>query len=613
MKLFRAAATLFFLFVCTHTSAQWQVPNHATPNGRGAGAIGFGHTGPCSAGIPLVGAGTTADPTCGPLNFGATGSVKGNLPISSFNGGINASASTFWNGAGAWIPINLPLTPDLFGAVCNGTTDDAVALQAWLNSLRDGGVGSFTQSQSLLGCATSVPLLLQPSTNNGPVQGPQILGSVKLIGLTGLGGSATAISSGTNLTLSSVAGTVHLGDTLSGGSAANNTHIISQTSGPTGGNGVYVTDQAAGIASSASIAIVSDLLRIWNPTAVTTSQNFYYPVFSTLDLSVPSSSVANCLSVRGYWGSVGKIFGSPCHVGDVVQFPGYSRLGISDQYESNPWLGDVTGINASGYVINNLIGLGATPRANNVRGTVSGSFASGLGGINATGSESISGSIAYTGSGWAVTINQPPAGGGVTVTSPHEVFMQGAGDIDCAQNGIWVAALSFGTITGHRMNLEPPNSFCGPVQWPLTAYAFGGGGGLVTGVVVKPYITIRPSYIIANGTIFDFKNDANITNLTVDATISDQTGTLAGAAFSSLYKNINASAAIRIIQNGNVIYDTITISVFSALPTCNSATSLGVRRIISDSNSTTYNAAAAGGGSSTIPVYCAGSSGWRVG
>jgi hypothetical protein len=45
--------------------AQWQVPNHAVPVGRGAGATGFKWVGPCLAGVPLVGAGVSADPTCG--------------------------------------------------------------------------------------------------------------------------------------------------------------------------------------------------------------------------------------------------------------------------------------------------------------------------------------------------------------------------------------------------------------------------------------------------------------------------------------------------------------------------------------------------------------------
>lgn len=64
--------------------------------------------------------------------------------------------------------------------------------------------------------------------------------------------SFTATGSGTNLTTSSVTGTIRVNDFLAGTGVAAGTRIISQTSGTTGGAGVYVTSVAT-TSSAASL------------------------------------------------------------------------------------------------------------------------------------------------------------------------------------------------------------------------------------------------------------------------------------------------------------------------------------------------------------------------
>jgi len=620
MNFSRIAAVVAALCTVAPAFAQFQTPNHSVPIGRGGGAQGFNNAAPGAAGLPLKSNGASADPSFGVLGTNAMPTFTGDAGSGGTAGLVpappagSAASSYVLNAGGTWAPplASIKLPSD-FGAVCDGVTDDAVPLQNWLNSLRDGGTGMFTNTQAASGCATSVPLLLQASTNVGPVIGPRFIGTLKLTGLAGLGATATGTGSGTNLTLSAVTGTVNIGDTVTGTGINANTHIISQISGAPKGAGVYQTDFAT-TAAAAAVIVTSDLLRIWNPTAVSTSQNFYYPVFDTLVLSVPNgASFANCLSVRGYWGSITKVQGNTCHGGDLMQFPNWiGPGGIPDEYESTPYIGDLTCIACSGYVLNNMIGIGASPRIGGVRGTVSNTITTGLGAIRATGDENQVGAIAYTGTGWALTVSAPPAGGGSIQTAAHEVFTQGAGDIDCAQNGVWIAAAEFATISGHRMNIEPAN-LCGTgfPQWPITAYSIGGGGQRVLGVQINPYITIRPSVSLASSTLFDFNNDANISNVTVNSVISDQTGTLAGAAFSTIYKNINAVATLRIIQNGVVLYDTINSVTFSQLPTCGSNTT-GVRMFVRDSTVSTFGSAIAGSGANKVPAYCNGTS-WLVG
>lgn len=64
MNLFRIVAlAVAFLTAVQPAAAQWQVPNHSVPLGRGAGATGFGSAAPGTAGQVLVSGGPAADPS----------------------------------------------------------------------------------------------------------------------------------------------------------------------------------------------------------------------------------------------------------------------------------------------------------------------------------------------------------------------------------------------------------------------------------------------------------------------------------------------------------------------------------------------------------------------
>lgn len=111
MKVLRVAAAAFFLS-CVPALAQWQVPNYSVPVGRGGGT-GFKSVGPCLTGVPIVGAGVSADPACGSItapnvNYTAPGTGGATVTQQAYNQRVLYSSD--------------------YGAVCNNTGNDATAL-----------------------------------------------------------------------------------------------------------------------------------------------------------------------------------------------------------------------------------------------------------------------------------------------------------------------------------------------------------------------------------------------------------------------------------------------------------------------------------------------------
>jgi hypothetical protein len=82
MNLFKRIALAALLFaVCVPASAQWQVPDHAVPIGRGGGNTGFKNAAPGIIDLPLLSGGPLADPSFRALTNGSFGS---SIPASTY-------------------------------------------------------------------------------------------------------------------------------------------------------------------------------------------------------------------------------------------------------------------------------------------------------------------------------------------------------------------------------------------------------------------------------------------------------------------------------------------------------------------------------------------------
>lgn len=141
MNIFRFAIALALLLACEPAVAQYQVPNHSVPIGRGSGVTGYGKAAPGVAGMPVVSNGTSADPSFQPvpnsgLVSGPAGTVKGSTdgvtvtdsPLLTL---LNATCNSIPTACTALLGYVSPLW---YGAVCDGATHDEVALQAAMNA-----------------------------------------------------------------------------------------------------------------------------------------------------------------------------------------------------------------------------------------------------------------------------------------------------------------------------------------------------------------------------------------------------------------------------------------------------------------------------------------------
>lgn len=153
MNLFRAIFAASLLLVAGPVAAQWQIPNHSVPIGRGVGVTGFDNATAGTAGLPLTSNGAAAHPSFrtvpnAGLAPGAANTAKGSLDGIVTSDLVLASCTAAYQitqyvlGSG-WQCGSIPLLPSrAVAATLNLSAFQAVQTLGY-GTAGDGGGGTF--------------------------------------------------------------------------------------------------------------------------------------------------------------------------------------------------------------------------------------------------------------------------------------------------------------------------------------------------------------------------------------------------------------------------------------------------------------------------------------
>lgn len=142
------------LLIASPAVAQWQVPVHAVPVGRGVGMTGFKSAAPGTAGFPLTSLGASADPAFGAISSSALNFIQG---------GTGAASVTFDQ-----LYRGIIVTPEMFGDGVACSAASALGIQkaiTYVASLSSRG------TVQLAPCTYAISTPLTVSSNGITIRG----------------------------------------------------------------------------------------------------------------------------------------------------------------------------------------------------------------------------------------------------------------------------------------------------------------------------------------------------------------------------------------------------------------------------------------------------------
>lgn len=193
-----ALATLTIVMWCLPAQAQWQVPDHSIPIGRGSGT-GFKFVGPCTAGQTIIYSGISADPACGAGSGTVSSGTINQLGVYASTGMVISGLATANSGllvtSGAGVPSISTAIPNGVTATTQTATDSSTKV----------ATTAFVQTKTSVGSAGAIQMAAASGAfadstfaSLTPVNGTALTGKflqVPLIGCTGCSGFTFALLS----------------------------------------------------------------------------------------------------------------------------------------------------------------------------------------------------------------------------------------------------------------------------------------------------------------------------------------------------------------------------------------------------------------------------------
>jgi hypothetical protein len=243
-------AILALAFMCSPALAQWQVPDHAVPIGRGGGNMGFRSAAPGNADYPFLSNGAAADPSFRRLpNAGlvpaSSNTLKGSLDGTTSDIAIMSCSALYqftqWVSGTGWQCGLTPVLPSrAIAATLNLSAFSAVKTLGY--ALPGDGGGAYFAKRTAASFVDAFPAACVVVGGSGYVNGTYR--GVQLTGGTGNGVTAVITVAGTAVTVVDYAASpgwaYSAGDVLTtantnlGGTGSGFTCTVAAVSTPTG-------------------------------------------------------------------------------------------------------------------------------------------------------------------------------------------------------------------------------------------------------------------------------------------------------------------------------------------------------------------------------------------